>query len=142
MKVEYCEDCLKDDTVFCKRNPDAQCLECGARLCAGHIAGHLQKEHCMSLSMEYCSEKIEEGGGLSMIEATIKQDLGTLKAFWMCKKLSGKAYKALLRAYLVPPTHRSATKPLSELSDKELLKIHGIGPARLQEIRGLFPSPK
>lgn len=50
----YCEDCLKDDKVICKRDPDVKCLICGANLCGGHIAEHL-KTHCIALDLKYCS---------------------------------------------------------------------------------------
>jgi len=53
-KSLHCEDCLKDDKVFCKRNPDVKCLSCGANLCGGHIVDHL-KTHCVALDLKHCN---------------------------------------------------------------------------------------
>lgn len=56
----YCEDCLKDKTILCKRNPDAKCLICGAELCGLHIGKHLEKKHFVSLTWRGLGAK-EEG---------------------------------------------------------------------------------
>lgn len=45
----FCEECLKDDTIKCKRNKDVKCLMCGAELCGFHMVKHLKKKHFVSL---------------------------------------------------------------------------------------------
>ena len=52
--VEYCPDCLADEKVFCPRDPDVQCLQCGKKFCGAHIGPHLQQEHCVSLNLDHC----------------------------------------------------------------------------------------
>lgn len=47
-----CEDCMTDDSIKCKRNRDAKCLECGKELCGFHISKHLEKEHYISTTWE------------------------------------------------------------------------------------------
>jgi len=44
----FCEECLTDKEIKCKRDKDVKCLHCGAELCAYHMAKHLEKEHCVS----------------------------------------------------------------------------------------------
>jgi hypothetical protein len=57
-KNSFCEDCVKDDKVFCKRDPDVKCLICGAMVCGGHIIAHLsQPTHCVSTVLDYCIVK-------------------------------------------------------------------------------------
>jgi hypothetical protein len=51
-----CQMCEKDADIVCKRDADVECLICGAYLCGGHVAQHLKFEHCVSLSLEYCSK--------------------------------------------------------------------------------------
>lgn len=54
--IEHCPDCLEDEKVFCPRDTDAQCLECGQRYCGAHIGSHLKQVHCISLNLDHCSE--------------------------------------------------------------------------------------
>ena len=56
MEVEHCKMCLEDEKIFCPRNPDAECLECGARLCGGHIGQHLLETHCIAINNDHCRE--------------------------------------------------------------------------------------
>lgn len=44
-----CADCVKDPEVACWRDPDAQCLQCGKKLCAHHILPHLRDAHQVSV---------------------------------------------------------------------------------------------
>lgn len=90
------------------------------------------------ISVEEARRSSKEGD-----EAKINQELATLLAFQKGGQISGRVYKALWRAYrLLPNTkHHRYKRPISALSDKELLEIPGIGTGRLQEIRRLFPSP-
>jgi len=46
----FCEDCLKDPEVECKRDLDVQCIHCGKKLCGYHMARHLEKEHLVDLN--------------------------------------------------------------------------------------------
>jgi len=57
--VKICSMCKADDKVFCPRNVDAQCLECGERFCGAHIGQHLKEVHCISLDLAHCSETKE-----------------------------------------------------------------------------------
>lgn len=43
MDIEICPECRKDKDIFCPRNVDGQCLECGTKLCAGHLMEHFKK---------------------------------------------------------------------------------------------------
>lgn len=49
-KIEdlFCEDCLKDPEIQCKRDRDVMCLQCGRELCGFHIKRHLEEEHQIS----------------------------------------------------------------------------------------------
>ena len=49
LKELFCEDCIKDDSINCKRDKDVKCLMCGAELCGHHILPHLKKEHLVSI---------------------------------------------------------------------------------------------
>jgi hypothetical protein len=60
--IEICPECKKDKEIFCPRNVDGQCLECGIKLCAAHLMIHFKKVHCMALDLEHCSNKKEERG--------------------------------------------------------------------------------
>jgi len=51
----HCTDCLDDDNILSPRNVDAECLICGAQLCAAHVGPHLQHAHCCSLTLEHYS---------------------------------------------------------------------------------------
>lgn len=55
---EHCEECKKDKNIFCPRNVDGQCLECGIKLCAGHLMIHFKKIHCMALDFNHCSKEV------------------------------------------------------------------------------------
>jgi len=44
----FCEDCLKDEAIECKRDKDVKCLLCGAELCGYHMLSHLEKKHLIS----------------------------------------------------------------------------------------------
>jgi len=46
----FCEMCLTDNEVTCKRDKDVRCLECGMELCGYHMAIHLKKAHFISLT--------------------------------------------------------------------------------------------
>jgi len=45
----FCEMCLTDDTVGCKRDKDVKCMHCGMELCGYHMAIHLREEHFVDL---------------------------------------------------------------------------------------------
>ena len=57
MRMVSCPDCREDKEVLYPRNCDALCLECGGIFCGGHIGPHLEKEHCISLSLNHCKKK-------------------------------------------------------------------------------------
>ena len=57
MQFGYCTICKVDKTVFCPRDCDVQCLECGEGFCLGHIIQHQEKEHFITSSMEHCTKK-------------------------------------------------------------------------------------
>jgi len=59
---EHCSECVKDDNVFCPRNNDGMCLECGKVFCAAHLIEHFKAVHCMSLTLEHCSVKAAQEG--------------------------------------------------------------------------------
>jgi len=46
----FCEACLKDPEIKCKRDKDVKCLHCGAELCGYHMAKHLTEKHNVSLT--------------------------------------------------------------------------------------------
>ncbi|KKN12185.1 hypothetical protein LCGC14_1019080 [marine sediment metagenome] len=99
----HCPDCLADKKVTCPRNPDAQCLECGKKLCAAHIASHLKEVHCMSLSLDYCSEdegrpiKVEEdrAGTVCLIckEKILWGAGGTVGPYALCDDCQAAGYR-------------------------------------------------
>ncbi len=45
----FCEECLTDDEVSCKRDKDVKCLHCGVELCGYHMGKHLKEKHFVSL---------------------------------------------------------------------------------------------
>jgi len=59
MNTQICPDCRADPKVFCPRNVDVQCLDCGRRVCGGHIVEHL-KSHCIALTLDHCREADDE----------------------------------------------------------------------------------
>jgi hypothetical protein len=54
--MEICPLCLADKKVFCPRDVDAQCVECGQKFCGAHIGQHLKEAHCISLTLDHCRE--------------------------------------------------------------------------------------
>jgi len=46
----FCEECLKDNEIKCKRDKDVKCLICGAELCGYHMAKHLKEKHEVSIT--------------------------------------------------------------------------------------------
>ena len=46
----FCEDCLTDPEIKCKRDKDVKCLHCGAELCGYHMSKHLEEKHFVSLT--------------------------------------------------------------------------------------------
>jgi hypothetical protein len=56
LSLEICKKCKEDPKVFCPRNVDVQCLDCGLRVCGGHIIEHL-KEHCIATDLKHCREE-------------------------------------------------------------------------------------
>lgn len=54
--MKHCPPCLADKKVFCPRDIDAQCLECGQGFCGAHIGQHLKEVHCISLNLDHCRE--------------------------------------------------------------------------------------
>ena len=48
-----CPECEADPEVLCPRNIDGRCLECGAELCAAHLAEHFRAVHCMALTLDH-----------------------------------------------------------------------------------------
>ena len=53
-------------------------------------------------------------------------------------KLSKRVVLFLARAYM----HADLEGPLEQIEDKEFLRIHGLGPGTLREIRTVIPAPK
>lgn len=60
MSNEICPECEADPDVFCPRNVDGKCLECGLELCAAHLVEHFRSVHFMSLGLEHCSKAEEQ----------------------------------------------------------------------------------
>lgn len=58
--MERCEMCEEDENVFCPRDVDAECLECGGQFCGAHIGQHLKEEHCISLDLSHCSTEVKD----------------------------------------------------------------------------------
>jgi len=54
--IEHCPMCVKDKRVFCLRDVDAKCLECGQNFCGAHIGQHLKEVHCITLDLKHCSK--------------------------------------------------------------------------------------
>lgn len=48
--------CIADKNIFCPRDCDAKCLECGRGFCAGHIIEHLHTEHLVTNTMDHCTK--------------------------------------------------------------------------------------
>lgn len=46
----FCEECLNDPEIKCKRDKDVKCLHCGAELCGYHMSKHLEDKHMVSLT--------------------------------------------------------------------------------------------
>jgi len=59
IQIEICSLCKADGKVFCPRNVDAQCLECGEKFCGAHIGQHLKDIHYISLTLDHCRETKE-----------------------------------------------------------------------------------
>lgn len=59
MSQVMCPECKADDNVFCPRNADGRCLECGIELCAAHLMQHFKEVHCMALDLAHCSVDAE-----------------------------------------------------------------------------------
>ena len=57
--MEHCSLCTMDPEVFCPRDVDAKCLECGENFCGAHIGPHLKKVHFISLDLDHCSIKVK-----------------------------------------------------------------------------------
>ena len=53
-------------------------------------------------------------------------------------KLSKRVVLFLARVYM----HADLEGPLEQIEDKEFLRIHGLGPGTLREIRTVIPAPK
>jgi len=53
--LSLCPDCIAEPDVFCPRDSDGQCLECGVKLCAAHLLIHFEKAHFMTLTLKHCS---------------------------------------------------------------------------------------
>ena len=45
----FCEECLTDTEIDCKRDKDVKCLHCGMELCGYHMGKHLEEKHFVSL---------------------------------------------------------------------------------------------
>ncbi len=45
----FCEMCLTDDEVVCKRDKDVKCIHCGMELCGYHMGKHLKECHFVDL---------------------------------------------------------------------------------------------
>lgn len=45
----FCEECLTDDDISCKRDKDVKCLHCGMELCGYHMGKHLKEKHFVDL---------------------------------------------------------------------------------------------
>jgi hypothetical protein len=58
--IEHCLLCLADKKIFCPRDVDAQCLECGQSFCGAHIGQHLKEVHCISLTLDHCRENVQD----------------------------------------------------------------------------------
>ena len=55
MHMGHCELCVADPKVFCNRDCDAQCLECGHGFCLAHIVQHGKTVHLMADNNGHCS---------------------------------------------------------------------------------------
>lgn len=53
----HCPMCVKDDNVFCNRDCDAKCLDCGKGFCLAHIVEHGKKVHLMIDNNDHCSKE-------------------------------------------------------------------------------------
>lgn len=53
--IKHCSMCLADPNVTCPRDCDATCLHCGGEFCGAHIGEHLNKVHCVALTLDHCS---------------------------------------------------------------------------------------
>ncbi|ODS33548.1 MAG: hypothetical protein SCARUB_01282 [Candidatus Scalindua rubra] len=56
LDVRHCDECIKDQKVFCPRDTDGTCDHCGKSLCAYHLIEHWRKVHCIALDNEHCSK--------------------------------------------------------------------------------------
>ena len=56
-QINQCTKCVDDPGVFCNRDNDAACLECGECFCAGHIIEHMKEKHSIESSMEHCTRR-------------------------------------------------------------------------------------
>jgi hypothetical protein len=57
----FCEECLVDPQIVCKRDPDVRCLHCGHEYCGGHILSHLKTFHCVAVDNDH-ARKPRAGG--------------------------------------------------------------------------------
>ena len=55
LNLGHCPDCVADKNVFCPRDCDAECLDCGKAFCAHHIGKHLET-HFIALDNNHCSK--------------------------------------------------------------------------------------
>jgi len=63
-KIKYgkCPSCVADENIFCNRDCDAKCLECGKAFCLGHIIQHGESIHFMSSNNDHCTKEIKNNG--------------------------------------------------------------------------------
>jgi len=57
-QLTHCAFCRADPKVFCPRDHDCACLECGECFCAGHILIHMKNVHFVESSMEHCTKNV------------------------------------------------------------------------------------
>lgn len=60
-KIRYghCPMCISDENIFCNRDCDVKCLDCGKGFCLGHIIEHCKSEHQMIDNNKHCTKEIK-----------------------------------------------------------------------------------
>lgn len=69
MSYKICPECEAAAKIFCPRNVDGRCLECGIELCAAHLMIHFQDVHCMTLDLVHCT--LPDGANEELTEAML-----------------------------------------------------------------------
>ena len=56
LNMGHCELCVADDNIFCNRDCDVQCLDCGHGFCLAHIVEHCKKAHFIADNNNHCTK--------------------------------------------------------------------------------------